>query len=173
MKRVLFISLVIAFAMMACTSEKQQEQKGIHQMEESLFGAENGFLVPGKAGDMIDAYLAYADRYPDDTLSPEYLFRAADIAMNMGNSALALNLLSRIQKEFPHYQKVAHCLFLQGFIWENSIGNMEKAREIYTRFLALYPADDFADDVALSLKNLGKTPEELIEMFGKEDAGTK
>ena len=138
-------------------------------MEKTLFNEEAGILSQQQAEDMIAAYMDYAEAYPADTISAEYLFRASDVSMNTGNYALSLNLLSRIQTDFPSYGKVSQCLFLQGFIWENYIGNAEKAREIYERFLEQYPEDDFADDVTLSLKNLGKTPEELIKMFEQEN----
>lgn len=169
MKKILFLGLLAVMMLPACTSEEKKAQKKITDMEESLFNSEAGLLSQQQAEDIIGAYMDYAEAYPQNPLSAEYLFRASDVSMNTGNFALSLNLLSRIQADYPDYNKVSQCLFLQGFIWENYIGNAEKAREVYERFLEEYPDNDFADDVALSLKNLGKTPEELIKMFEQEN----
>jgi len=45
---------------------------------------------------------------------------------------------------------------------------LAKAEEIYKKFLELYPDNDFADDAEISLKYLGKSPEELIEIFQQQ-----
>jgi len=42
---------------------------------------------------------------------------------------------------------------------------------LYREFLQKYPNHEFADDAELSLKNLGKTPEELLEQFQKTATG--
>lgn len=169
MKKIFFLSLLAVMIFTACTTEENKAQKKITEMEKTLFNDEAGLLSQQQAEDIIAAYMDYAEAFPKDATSAEYLFRASDVSMNTGNFALSLNLLSRIQADYPEYNKVSQCLFLQGFIWENYIGNAEKAREIYERFLEQYPDDDFADDVTLSLKNLGKTPEELIKMFEQEN----
>lgn len=170
MKKILFLSLMALFILNGCSSPEKKAQKEIASMEKELFNEEAGLLSPQQTEDIINAYMDYAERFSGDEKSPEYLFRASDVSMNMGNFALSLNLLSRVQADYPEFDKVEKCLFLQGFIWENYIGNAEKAKDIYTRFLELYPENEFADDVQLSLKNLGKTPEELIKMFEEQSA---
>ena len=39
-------------------------------------------LDVAKADDMIELYLQFVNTYESDSLAPEYLFRAAEIAMN-------------------------------------------------------------------------------------------
>ena len=167
MKKIFLFVVVTAAVLSACTSEIEKEQKKIEGMEAELFNENAGMISPEQTEELILTYLNFADQYGQSAEAPEYLFRASDIAMNMGNFSMSLNLLSRIMKTYPDYPKVAQCLFLQGFIWENNIGNIEKARELYEQFLQKYPDNEFADDVELSLRNLGKTPEELIKMFEK------
>jgi tetratricopeptide (TPR) repeat protein len=55
-----------------------------------------------------------------------------------------------------------------GYVYENNLGELAKAEEIYKKFLELYPDNDFADDAEISLKYLGKSPEELIEIFQQQ-----
>ncbi|PID93587.1 MAG: hypothetical protein CSA95_06635 [Bacteroidetes bacterium] len=167
MRRIWLLILGVWMLFSACSSPEQKAQKEIAAMEESLFNEEMGLLSPRQTEKLVGLYMDYAADFSEDHWSPEYLFRAADVSMNVGNSALALNLFSRIRKEYPHYEKVAQCLFLQGFIWDNNMGDVAKARELYTLFLKLYPDNEFADDVKMSIEYLGKSSEELIESFEK------
>jgi tetratricopeptide (TPR) repeat protein len=59
-------------------------------------------------------------------------------------------------------------LFLKGYVYENNLGRLDKAKAIYEEFLQKYPDNDFADDAEVSLKYLGKSPEELIEIFQRK-----
>ena len=54
---------------------------------------------------------------------------------------------------------------MKGYVYENEIGDLNAAKKIYEDFIAKYPDDEFADDAAVSIKNLGKSPEELIKEF--------
>ena len=85
--------------------------------------------------------------------------------MNTGRATQAINIYSRIVEQYPDYSKAPEALFLQGYVYENNLGRLDKAKAIYEEFLAKYPDNDFADDAEVSLKYLGKTPEELIEIF--------
>ena len=53
-------------------------------------------------------------------------------------------------------------------MYENNLGDLNAAKSIYEQFLEKYPDDEFADDAAVSIKNLGKTPEELIKEFEEQ-----
>jgi tetratricopeptide (TPR) repeat protein len=59
-------------------------------------------------------------------------------------------------------------MFLKGYVYENNLGRLDKAKEIYETFIELYPNNEFADDAEVSLRFLGKSPEELIEIFQQE-----
>jgi TolA-binding protein len=85
--------------------------------------------------------------------------------MNLLDPNKAIQIFDRILNEYPKFQKIPHCLFLKGFIYENELKNLDKARQIYQEFLMKYPNHEFADDVQISLDNLGKSPEELIKEF--------
>lgn len=45
------------------------------------------------------------------------------------------------------------------------MADYKNAEKYYKLFLEKYPNNDFTDDAEISLKNLGKTPEQLIEEF--------
>ena len=100
------------------------------------------------------------DKYAD------LLLKAAGVAKSMGNSAKALELYATVAEKMPQHPKAPMALFMEGFILENDRGDTAMARTRYQAFLAKYPNDsNFADDAQNALKNLGKSPEEMIREF--------
>ena len=113
----------------------------------------------------VDACEAYGLVYPKSKSTPEYLFKAAEVAKSLRTFPKSLSLYDWIIDKYPNYDKAATALFLKGFIIENNVGDDNKAREIYNEFLKKYPKDDLADDVQFLIENLGKTDEEILQMI--------
>lgn len=148
----------------ACQSPRQDAIENIKTTEQEIF-SENGMIDRNRVDELIETYVGFADEFPQDTLAPEYLFKAGDIAMNTNRSRQAIRSYDRIITDYPDYRKTPEALFLKGYVYENNLGRLDKAKEIYEAFLVLYPENEFADDAEVSLKFLGKSPEELIEIF--------
>jgi len=153
--------------MSACTDSRKKQTDKIEALEYELFSESSGKINQEKTKLLADSYIAYADQYPDDSLSPGYLFKAADVHMNLLDPRTAIQLFDRILNNYPDFEKQAHCLFLKAYVFENELRILEQARQLYEDFLKKYPNHEFADDAEISIKNLGKTPEELIEEFSK------
>lgn len=164
MKRLIPIVL-ITFLFAACGPTKEKDQEKISVLEAELFSQSSGMINKEKADEVVDLYITFADTYPEDSISAEYLFKAADISMNMNLPTKAINLYKRIRAEYPGFRKAPECLFLTGYIYENYLGKLEEAKAIYEEFIDKYPDNDFADDAQISINNLGKSPEELIKEF--------
>jgi len=167
-EKLLVVSLLVVI-FSACQNPRGKAVSQIELLENELF-SEAGMIDRAKVIELIDAYIAFVETYPADTLSPVYLFKAGDMAMNTNRSVQAIQLYGQIIEDYPDYPKVPEALFLQGYVYENNLGRLDKAKEIYERFLALYPDNDFADDAEISLLYLGKSPEELIEIFQQQAA---
>ncbi len=141
----------------------------IDKSEKALYGENNEFRFDEvKAQDCVAAYLAYCEKFGDREDAPDYMFKAADLLRALRKPGDALVYYEKICTDFPDYPKVPHSVFLQGFVYENDLADLDKAREKYEAFLEKYPEHDLADDVQFSLKYLGKSPEEIIKQF--EDA---
>ncbi len=132
---------------------------------ENEFSDQSQGINKTRATQLVDAYIEYAGSFPDDSLAPEYLFRGADISMNMYESGRAIDLYDKILSSYPNFRKAPQCIFLKAFVYENNLNDLVNAKRYYLEFLEKYPDDDFADDAQISLENLGKTPEELIKEF--------
>lgn len=166
MKKLSIAALAIVSMIMAsCSSPKQEQQDHITGLEESLFSGEAGRINMNKANELILAYRSFAEDYPDDPLAPEYLFKAGDMAMNLNKPREAVQIFDRILNNYPDYEKIPQSLFLKGYIYENQLRDLTTAKKIYEEFLERFPEDEFADDAEMSIRNLGKSPEELIREF--------
>lgn len=165
-----YLSFVMAFAIAAsCSNPHQDALENIKEVENKTF-SESGLVNAEFVDDLIAAYENFAGEFPQDTLAPDYLFKAGDVAMNTNRSNKAIRLYDRIINEYSDYRKAPEALFLKGYVYENNLGRLDKAKAIYEEFLARHPDNEFADDAEVSLKYLGKSPEELIEIFQKENA---
>jgi len=138
----------------------------IEKSEEELYGKNNDFRFDeAKAQKTVDAYVAFTEAFPDDAATPGYLFKSADLLRALKKNEEALAYYERICSDYPGYEKVPHSLFLQGFVYENDLKDLDQARAKYEAFIEQYPDHELADDVEFSLKYLGKSPEEIIKEF--------
>jgi len=166
--RFLILLSVLSAILIQC---KPDPKARITALEEKI--ASENFIMDDKgmqtASELVAAYTEYAEKFKDSPEAPDYLYKAADILLNINKSREALDLYNRIIYQYPNYKKVPECLFLVAYIYENYEQNFGKAKEVYEMFIAKYPNHDFADDAAISIQNMGKSPEELIRMFEEKN----
>ena len=167
MEKLQVLFIVVSVIIFSCSPSKEKLQEQIKKTENNLFNQDktNFILDTGNAMAAIHAYEAYANNIKDDSMSAEYLFRAADVYRSMKKFDKSVAVYDRIIAEYPNSYRAPYSVFLKGFICENETNEIEKARDYYHQFLATYPNHKLKKDVAFSLKNLGKTPEELIKQF--------
>lgn len=160
---------------LSCNNTEHEQERSIEKLEAELFDEEAIFSDEGnqKALELVRLYLSYAEQNPEDTLSPAYLFKAADITMNLGDPGKAIGIYNKIIYTYPDYPKLPECHFLVAYIYENFLQNYGKATELYQQFIEKYPDNEFADDAEMSIKNMGKSPEELIKEFEARNEGTE
>ncbi len=159
---ILFVALVI-LGFSSCESASLQER--IREKEKQLQNSEPEDIDEAFLQGLVDDYLNYTTEHPEDSLTPYYRFRSADILMNISQPAGALEQLNILITRYPAFDKAADALFLKGYIYENQLGELGRAKEVYERFLEKHPGHAFADDVEVSLKYLGQSPEDLVRMF--------
>ena len=164
MKKITFISMIV-FGIIACNSPKEKALKNIKMLE-----ASDSIFSPQNIEATKRAYLDFANKYPDDDLAPEYIFKAAQRCNVMAEHEEALKLFNSIIEKYPKSPRSEEALFLQGFIYENSIKDLPKAQKVYLAFIEKYPNSDLAEDAKAAIKNLGKSPEEIFESFEKNDS---
>ena len=106
--------------------------------------------------------LAYANKFPNDTMSPEFMFKTAQLYKMQRNFSEANKLLDKLITDYPDSKAAPYGLFLNGFMYENDEFLLDKAKEHYELFLKKYPNHQLAPSVKTSLQYLGKSPDEII-----------
>ena len=115
----------------------------------------------------VDACEAYALANPNNVGSPEFLYKASEIARTLRTFPKALSLYDWIIQKYPNYEKTPTTLFLKGFLLENEFQDIEAAKIIYIEFKTKYPNHQLADDVDFLIENIGKSDEEIMEIIEK------
>lgn len=178
----LIMTTGIALFILSCNNEQTQtEQKivevsgpsreqfltEIKKYEAEMKGASQINNVT--AGLAIKVYTDYAGFFPDDSLTPDYLFKAGEIATATQQYPQALIYYKQITDKYPTYEHVEESLYLQGFLLDNYLNDDTKAKTIYEEVIAKYPKSTLANDAKAAINNLGKTDEELIKEFKKRN----
>ncbi|MBK8584090.1 MAG: hypothetical protein IPN88_01050 [Bacteroidetes bacterium] len=103
-------SVVLLFAfvltMVSCTSEKQKQIETIAKAESELINDTSLMVNPEKGKAMKEMYLKFADKYPDDTISANYLFKAADLSNGLRDPKSTIEILDRLLTTYPKVRGV-------------------------------------------------------------------
>lgn len=165
MKKISYFILILVVAIVSCSNPQKQAQQDISAAETAFYGNKETRLDEKTALDLITKYVDYSTKYQEDTASAEYLFKAAELSMNMNQGSQAIQYFEKIKKNYPQFGKSAEVIFMIGFVYENQLTNYEKAKEYYQQFMAQYPGHDLFDDAEASIRNMGKPLDQLIEEF--------
>jgi tetratricopeptide (TPR) repeat protein len=166
--KVLIFAFLISLSFLSCTPSSEKMREKISKMEADLKSAEQ--VDSTAVTELLSAYQNYASRYEKDSLAPDYLYKAAGLAVGFNRGTQAIEIYEKIITTYPEYKRVAECYFMEAFAYENVIGNIAKANEYYNKFLAKYPEHDLADDAQSAIKFLGKSPEEMVREFEQMNA---
>ena len=167
MKKILLI-LSLALMMASCGQKMTVEE--INKLESQVFGVG---ASPEKENvvKLVDAYVLYAKQNPDDVKSPDYLFKALDVAVgiNAEGPQKAIDIADVMIEQYPDFEMTPMAMFLKGFVYENMMTDYEKALDTYYQFLERYPNSSLVNDVKSTIENIGLTPEELIKKFEENE----
>ncbi len=169
-KTIIFCTLS-CILLAACTNTKQQLKDKIDSKEKLLYENKNGRINTKLAREVIIHYRYYAEKFPDDSLSVEYLFKAGDVSVGIAAYDNAFEYFKIISEKYPKSNRAAYSLFLQGYISENNLEDTLNARKYYNEFLEKYPNIEMAESARFSIFNLGKSAEDVMKQIdGNKDS---
>lgn len=114
----------------------------------------------------IETAQALSMVYPlDEETVPEAMYKAARYAYAIADYKLGVELLEWIRTHHPKVDIAPAAMVLLGFLYENELNDLANAKEAYEFFLKTYPRHPMKEQVEASVQHLGKSPDELIEMF--------
>ncbi|MBO4599718.1 MAG: tetratricopeptide repeat protein [Bacteroidales bacterium] len=159
MKKIALLTFA-ALLMVSCGPSREDRINQIEDFEDSIF--ESAIAADPEVADQLTAlYVAFADKYPNDSLSPEYLMKAAEVQGNVLHSDRAVELFDRVIADYPDFNEVPMCYFLKGNALELN-SQIDEAKAAYEEFLEKYPDHYMAEQTRIMLPRIGMSPEEML-----------
>lgn len=172
----IFFYALIAVVLFSCSGDPKKEVfdknallSQIKEAEKRMYNDTLMDLNVGIANNAIMLYTKYANNFPDDTANPEYLFRAGELCKALLKGKLALSYYERVENDYPKYAKLPIVIFMQGYVNETQLGDLNKAKYHYERYIDKYPNSKFAGDLKVMIENLGKSDQDLIKSFKEKE----
>lgn len=159
MKKIALLAFA-AVLMVACGPSREDRINQIEDFEDSIFEIAIA-ADPDVADQLTQMYVDFADKYPNDSLSPEYLMKAAEVQGNVLHTERSVELFDRIIADYPDFEDVSMCYFLKGNSLELN-SQIEEAKAAYEEFLAKYPNHYMADQTRKMIPLLGMSYEEML-----------
>lgn len=163
MKRILLPLIVVAMILMSC--ERTITYERINELETQMFG-------PGASPDesvavkLADSYMLYAKQNPNDDAVPDMLFKALDVYVGMNISPKkAVEAADILIEKYPSFDMTPMAMYIKGFVYESMFKDLDKAEKAYRHFLETYPDNPMAEEVKMTILNLGIPLEKLVEQF--------
>jgi tetratricopeptide (TPR) repeat protein len=111
----------------------------------------------------VDACKAYATVLSEKEQSPALLFSAAQLTTTMRQYDKAIGLYDWIVNKYPDSENGPIALATKGFILDNDLKDLDKAKEVYRQFIEDYPDHALTSQIQFLLENLGKSNEEILD----------
>ncbi len=170
MRKVILLLSALSF-FNACNMKSAKLKEEIEKKEKSFTeDSQKGNYDTAVINSLLRDYETYSSSFPDDTTGAMYLFKAADFYRYLHQPLRSIELYKKVYKQYPGLSKRPMALFIQGFVFENDLQNLHAAKGIYETFLREYPNHPMAKDVTITLANLGKSPEEIMQGFQEKAA---
>ena len=115
-----------------------------------------------EAEKMIDAYLAYIDKYPEDTIAPEFLMKCAILYHVMPDYGKELAILEKLVAQYPNSGYAPQALAIGARVSEDNLRNYEQARTYLSQIMEKYPESPYAVNIDLQIEHVGD-PEGLLQ----------
>lgn len=172
MKKIKLISLLFICLCVACTGKKEKLQTNIVEKEKIVSESMDDLFDKSTAESLRLDYLDYARQFPEDTLAPIYMHKAAELSINLNMPQEAINTIDSISLKYADYKFLPDVIFFKGFIQETYLHDKNAAKQTYNLFLEKFPNDSMATQVKFSIDNIDKSPEDILKMFEEKNKQT-
>ena len=147
-------------------------QNQIKAMEKELFASEQ--LDVNKARAMIRLYDTYHKNYYKDFVCPDYLFKAGEISENINQFNRAAQFYGMCCTEYnDNFKYRAECLFRLANVYDYRLNDYVRAKHTYTQVIEQYPKTQLARDAAAAIKMMGRSDQDMVRSFERQNAGKK
>jgi tetratricopeptide (TPR) repeat protein len=160
----LFFCALLIISLWACNTEKKKLKQKIVAAEAKA-NIQDAEMAVARAL----LYEEYANKFKDDTLSPSYLYNAAELYQYASNHVRSLELLDTLLKRYPNSNQAPEALFFKGYIYEVQLLDLPKAKDAYEELINRFPNHPRTELAKINLPIIGDLPpwaKELDAGFG-------
>ena len=111
----------------------------------------------------IELYAAYASQYPERDGAPRALRMQARLTQQHGSKQAALGLYERLLADYSACDYAAEAQFMIGFIYEEHLRDLERARAAYQQVIDNYPSSELAVSARHLLPHVGRAAEDWVK----------
>jgi outer membrane protein assembly factor BamD (BamD/ComL family) len=151
--------------LMAVAQDRDTIMARITAEEVKLFADSDGELSPKEVERIIPLYLDFVNQFPDDPLSPDYLFKAGEVAQGLGYYMQSVEYFNGVHMRYPTHERAPYALFFQGFVFYNYLEIPTYAKGSFLDFLDKYPGHILEKDVRALLQLLHSSEEEYFRII--------
>jgi tetratricopeptide (TPR) repeat protein len=119
-----------------------------------MFARGDYYFFRKKDSMAIAIYDSISDIYPYHSLTDDIYFRKAKIAMEKDNYTLAAEYLVKLVEGFSYESLADDALYMLADIYNNRLGQKEKAKELYSRLVLNYPGSIFVEESRQKFRDL-------------------
>ncbi|MCB9256861.1 MAG: tetratricopeptide repeat protein [Chitinophagales bacterium] len=158
--------------LMACANKQELLLSKIASISEEMQKEE--FPSRENMEAIIALYDEYISSFPEDQKVISFLELKAKYQAANGDYLAAIASYNDLMARFPESTQAADALFMQAFIYENDLSNLEAAQGAYEKFTEKFPEHELYDDAIFSLENLFLSEEEMFEkLIHLQDSAAK
>ena len=113
----------------------------------------------------IDAFTDYATHCSQDSLSPVFFIKTAQVSRALHKDAITEAALDACILKFPKSKTKALALFLKAQLYDEPgpLHNEEQAKDMYTQIKSEFPHSEWALSAEGALKFIGKSDVEITQ----------
>ena len=157
--------IVAATVLVSCQLSKSKLSEQITLLENETSEAYD--VV--KLEKLSSLYREYINKFPQDSLVIEYLFRSGTLNMTLRNGGEALSNFTTLINRFPQNPYLAEAYYYKAYVYEDILYEIEEARIAYYEFINRFSEHQLVKDATLSVQYLGKSPEEIVLDFEEKE----
>ena len=175
MRQLKILIPVLLIIMIACSNESPKKDivAKIDKNEKALNEAISGKnLNKTQISSLLRLYDEYHMEFPKDTSGATYLMRGGEIALHYNYYKRAIGFFDAVEINFENSRHYPMAVFMKAFVFDQ-VNDTASARKYYQKFIRENPDHELVEDAEISIENLGKTLEEILQEFEEEKAQRK
>ena len=170
MRKLFFVVTVISIT--GCNFHDQRKDEAIEALKKADQSQSPNQRDTSAVKKARMAVQSFVNRFPEDSLSPSFLFELARIYQSQRQYDSSLKFLDRIYSQYPRSKVASKAVFDEGFIYSQDLKLYDRAREKYQLYLDKYSSIDakMTNDAKDEIEYMGMSPEERLQKIQEKNA---